>query len=197
MRRLIILLFTLFFFIGLKNIYPKEKMLIEIIPLGPIDNQVLDYLKDNLAEVFSASVSIGRTQPIPESTLDKKRNQYHSTAILKNLLRFKKEKGQKLLAIIDQDLYIQQLNFVFGEADPVNGVCIISLKRLDQTYYGLSQDQDLFFRRSLKEAVHELGHLLNLGHCPNPKCVMHFSNSLLDTDKKDYRFCQHCQKLLP
>jgi hypothetical protein len=28
------------------------------------------------------------------------------------------------------------------------------------------------------ETVHELGHLLNLGHCPNPRCVMHFSNSL-------------------
>ncbi|MBC7261326.1 MAG: hypothetical protein H5T63_04860, partial [Chloroflexi bacterium] len=27
----------------------------------------------------------------------------------------------------------------------------------------------------------------------DPKCVMHFSNSLLDTDIKGAEFCAHCQ----
>ncbi|MEA2005134.1 MAG: hypothetical protein U9O50_02570 [Acidobacteriota bacterium] len=46
------------------------------------------------------------------------------------------------------------------------------------------------------EAVHELGHTYGLSHCPDAKCVMHFSNSLLDTDKKSASFCTHCHKLL-
>lgn len=38
--------------------------------------------------------------------------------------------------------------------------------------------------RTLKEAVHELGHILGLAHCPDAGCVMHFSNALADTDRK-------------
>ncbi|RMD53346.1 MAG: archemetzincin, partial [Nitrospirae bacterium] len=94
------------------------------------------------------------------------------------------------------DLYADGLNFVFGEADILRGVAIISLTRLHQSFYGLPEDRGLFIERALKEAVHELGHLYGLRHCPDPHCVMHFSNSLLDTDKKSYKFCAICRRKL-
>jgi len=56
---------------------------------------------------------------------------------------------------------------------------------------------ELFLRRALTEAVHEVGHLLGIGHCPQPTCVMHFSNSLYDTDRKGPTFCSRCQEFLP
>jgi archaemetzincin len=31
-----------------------------------------------------------------------------------------------------------------------------------------------------------------LGHCENPRCVMFFSNSLMDTDGKGFEFCLRC-----
>jgi len=173
-------------------LHAQEKMNIEIIPIVEIDTFVLDYLKENLAEVFEAEVFVGQSQPIPEYAFNIKRGQYHSSEILQNLSRLKQ--GRMALAIIDQDLYVPELNFVFGEADPVSQICIISLLRLKQSYYDLPQDKELFLKRSLKEAVHEIGHLLGLAHCPNPKCVMHFSNSLRDTDIKDYRFCDTCRR---
>ncbi|MBE9507194.1 MAG: hypothetical protein IMY86_04025, partial [Chloroflexi bacterium] len=43
--------------------------------------------------------------------------------------------------------------------------------------------------------VHELGHTYRLSHCPQPRCVMHFSNSLHDTDAKEATFCQHCTQV--
>lgn len=171
-------------------------MIIEIIPFDSIDNFILDYLKENLSDIFSAEVYLGESFSLPEYAYNKRRAQYLSSQILDNLSRLKKNNRQKILAIINKDLYCLKLNFVFGEATPLNGVCIISIRRLYQSYYGLSEDKDLLLRRSLKEAVHEIGHLLNLGHCPNPKCVMHFSNSLLDTDRKDYQFCNDCKKHL-
>ncbi|WP_081825254.1 matrixin family metalloprotease [Persephonella sp. IF05-L8] len=50
----------------------------------------------------------------------------------------------------------------------------------------------IFIGRITKEAVHEIGHTLGLGHCPDPECVMHFSNSIVDTDRKSYFFCSVC-----
>jgi archaemetzincin len=46
--------------------------------------------------------------------------------------------------------------------------------------------------RALKEAVHELGHTLGLRHCSRSLCVMHFSNSIFDTDKKKSLLCDQC-----
>jgi archaemetzincin len=54
------------------------------------------------------------------------------------------------------------------------------------------EDQALFRERALKEAVHELGHTYGLQHCPNLRCVMHFSNSLRDTDAKQAKWCSRC-----
>lgn len=53
----------------------------------------------------------------------------------------------------------------------------------------------MLLRRALKEAVHELGHLFNLGHCQNPLCVMYLSRGLSETGRKDYRFCDNCKKV--
>ena len=46
--------------------------------------------------------------------------------------------------------------------------------------------------RTQKEAVHELGHTFNLQHCHRTFCVMHFSNSIFDTDKKESLLCDQC-----
>jgi archaemetzincin len=44
----------------------------------------------------------------------------------------------------------------------------------------------------VKEAVHELGHTLGMEHCPDRSCVMYFSNSLADTDRKGEAYCSRC-----
>ncbi|MFC2068038.1 hypothetical protein ACFLTP_03385 [Chloroflexota bacterium] len=46
----------------------------------------------------------------------------------------------------------------------------------------------MFEKRAVKEAVYELGHLYHLDHCTNPKCVMHFSTSLVGIDIKGKTF---------
>ena len=88
------------------------------------------------------------------------------------------------------------LNFVFGEADTLNGVALISLRRLREGFYGLPEDEGLLVERAIKEAVHELGHTYGLPHCGDPSCVMRFSNSLKDTDRKGRAFCPACRKRL-
>ncbi|HSB34140.1 MAG TPA: hypothetical protein VLG39_06770 [Nitrospirota bacterium] len=98
--------------------------------------------------------------------------------------------------MIDADLYVPGLNFVFGEADVLAWIAVIGLPRLRQEYYGLEPDRNLFLRRAAKEAIHELGHTRGLGHCSDRLCFMHFSNSLPDTDVKEPIFCAACRNRL-
>jgi archaemetzincin len=172
----------------------NREMGIVLVAIGEVDRNVMDRLKDDLSKVFN-KVSVEKGMPEPLYTYNKKRNQYLSTAILSTLMGQKEYASyEKILGIVDHDLFVPELNFVFGEAGPK--AAVISLTRLRQTFYRLPEDQDLFHRRVLTEAVHELGHTYGLGHCGNPRCVMFFSNSLSDTDRKGPGFCPECRKNL-
>jgi archaemetzincin len=104
--------------------------------------------------------------------------------------------AERLLGLVDLDLYTPGLNFVFGQASMGGREALIALPRLRQSFYGLADDEALFHERAIKEAVHELGHTYGLGHCPDATCVMHFSNSLPDTDFKGKGFCAVCKAAL-
>lgn len=166
-----------------------------IIPVDIRDPSILLKIAPHIERTFHREVSLGPPISIPPSSYDPMRDQYHSTAILRSLIPLKKGWG-RVLGVTDVDLYVPGLNFVFGEADVINGVALISLKRLREGFYGLPEREDLFLERAVKEAVHELGHTYGLAHCPDPGCVMHFSNSLRDTDIKGKGFCPLCERKL-
>jgi len=165
---------------------------IVLVAVGEIDKNVLDRLQNDLGQIINKQISVGKGMPEPDYAFDQKRKQHLSTAILKAIVKQKEYAPfEKILGIVDHDLFVPELNFVFGEASPK--AAVISLTRLKQTFYRLPEDQNLFHRRVLTEAVHELGHTYGLGHCENPRCVMFFSNSLADTDRKGSEFCPSCK----
>ncbi len=165
-------------------------------PLSMIDSQTLEILKQSLEQSFSRPVEIMAQVSNLDFAYDPSRQQHLSPRLLSALRSFSMEPGDRCLGMVDVDLYSPGLNFVFGEADISAGVAVISVYRLMQERYGLPQDDGLFQDRVIKEAVHELGHTYNLGHCQDIRCVMHFSNSLADTDIKGASFCQKCQQRL-
>jgi len=167
---------------------------LNIIPIGKIDQRILDYLKVELRKKFGLEVGIVEPMEKPDYAYNPQRRQYHSTSILEKISKLT---NGVILGVVDLDLYVPDLNFVFGQAAPLMRMAIISLARLRQECYGLPKNESLFRERAIKEAVHELGHVFGLNHCRDPKCVMHFSNSLFDTDKKSSSFCSKCLKLLP
>ena len=174
------------------------------IILQPVSFQLgkdtISILEKVLSEEFNAHVST--VSPIrgeiPLQLFDRDRNQWKSNEILQWLLdklRPTKSTTTKILAICDFDAYSNGLNFVFGEAYIDGRISAIYVPRLRQEFYGLKEDQYLFYERIVKEAVHELGHAFGLSHCGNTRCVMHFSNSLSDTDIKEIHFCNVCKHL--
>jgi archaemetzincin len=164
---------------------------ITLKPSGDIADEIMEELKDKVGGVFHCPVEIEADFGDLAQAYNVERKQYLSSELLASL--GKAERASRVVGITDVDLYVPRLNFVFGEADIGAGTAIVSLYRLSQEYYGLAPDEALFLERATKEIVHELGHTFGLGHCPNNKCVMHFSNSLADTDLKEAYFCSMCR----
>ena len=165
--------------------------IVHIVPIGEISESVISLLATKLMDFFHGiQFQIYHSIPIPKHCLNPLRGQYKAECVLKAIPNTK----GKALGVIDEDLYVPNLNFVFGVATSTKA--IIALPRLRNEFYGMKGDEKLFLLRVLKEAIHELGHSFGLSHCPNPKCVMHFSNSILDTDIKGPDFCDNCKKKL-
>ncbi len=167
-----------------------------IMPFGEIDPNALGSVARALRENYQCEAVVGEPAPLPEKTYNARRKQYHATRILQIMEAQKPDLCDLMLGVIDEDLYVPELNFVFGEADVLARLAVIGLPRLRQEFYGFDPDPGLFLLRAAKEAIHELGHTCGLGHCPDRECIMHFSNSLRDTDVKGPRFCAACRSKL-
>lgn len=173
-------------------------MKIALQPIGAIAEGTLEALKARINRSFGSPVEIRQSITLPREYLNIERKQYLAHKLIELVKQSGKAHDEIVLGVVDEDTFAPELNFVFGEADMSAGIAVISLTRLRQEYYGLERDDAKFSDRAAKEAVHELGHTFGLLHCPDPDCVMHFSNSLADTDWKKDSFCSRCRpKLFP
>jgi len=171
-------------------------MKIGILRVGQVDSHVIDRIQENLNMIFPKTTCalISETMPIPSEAFNNARQQYRSDIILSRVHSYaEKDKAlDRVLGTVNVDIFVPELNFVFGEAECPGKATLISLWRLRPEFYGKAPNMELFLERITKEAVHELGHSLGLRHCSNPFCVMYFSNSIFETDRKQSLFCNKC-----
>jgi archaemetzincin len=154
-----------------------------VVPMdGPPASEIVQLVVDLRREEVHATL----TDPValPASAYDRARGQYRAERLLAAAREFD---GRRVLGVTARDIYAEGLNFAFGIADSPGRAAVISLFRLR-----IGADDLTSRGRAVKEAVHELGHTLGLRHCDDPRCVMHFSNSLVDTDRKASRLCERC-----
>lgn len=174
-----------------------ERGTIYLVPVEKVEQDLLRHLSRRIERIFPFSVKVDKPLLHPDYAYNKGRDQYKSDLILRRLQKLDLQGAERILGVINLDLYTPGLNFVFGQALMGNNTALIALPRLRQEFYGLPEDKNLYYSRAVKEAVHELGHTFGLGHCRNTRCVMHFSNSLADSDYKGKEFCEDCLDKLP
>ena len=168
-----------------------------IIPLGTHPRDIrLEDLRAGIERVLPVHAHLVERPVDIDSALDSSRKQYHSTSVLALMLGNSDLRSSRLLGITSFDLFVPVLTFVFGQAQLNNRAAVFSTFRLHNEFYGLPKSGELLAERSLKEALHELGHTYGLRHCMDLPCVMNSSTYVEDIDLKPPDFCLPCREHL-
>jgi archaemetzincin len=187
MKRLALLLLLLF--ADCKRAVPPGRVV--LVPIGPLPANVLADLQRELAPILKREVTIGDEIPRPPAGFNKSRNQYLGDALLEQLERNDRPDAARVVGIIDSDAYAPGLNYVFGQARLPGRFAVVALPRLRQSLRAHPEDAARFRERVLKITIHELGHTFGFVHCPDRKCVMHFSNAIGEADYSGVQYCDN------
>ena len=128
----------------------------------------------------------------PEYAFDERRYQYDAGIIIEALESMDFKNYEKVIGVLNLDLFIPIFTHVFGEAKQGGKFALVSLFRLGENPDGSIPTSGLIYERAAKVVLHELGHLFNLLHCDNKRCLMHFSGCVNELDEKPYYLCEYC-----
>jgi archaemetzincin len=168
--------------------------LLQLLPIGNVDGELIKDLCPALSEILVIPCEVLPVRLDPEFAFHGERQQYLSSEILYQMRSLVPNHAWRTLGVAAVDLYIPILTFVFGEAQIGGPHAVLSTHRLRQEFYGLPTDHGLLLERAIKEAVHEVGHTLNLTHCDEYRCAMASSHAVEWIDLKDNSLCPNCRQ---
>lgn len=172
------------------------KKQIGLVPLGEVPALVLKVIAANIAAYYKWPATVLPMVPVPRSAFDDNRLRYDAGIIINTLDTWDFSDYSKIVGVMSQDLFIPIFNHVYGQAVQGGDLALVSLFRLNRNADGSLPPLSLFYERAAKVALHELGHLFNLFHCDESKCVMHFSGAIDDLDTIPFYLCRDCERRL-
>ena len=174
----------------------SERTCIGLVPIGEVSEITSKSIAAHIVGYLDLDVDILPALDHPSYAHDQKRIQYDAGAILKAMESEPFHGHAKVIGVLDVDLFVPILTHVFGEAQQGGKCALVSMHRLKKNIDGSTASLSLQLERAAKVALHELGHLLDLHHCMDQRCLMHFSGGLEDLDKTPLYFCRYCSVFL-
>ncbi len=166
---------------------------ITLISFGYFDQEILEMIVPDLSREFSFPVRTKVGNLDLSEFYDPSRRQYNGTSLLHKIKTEYASDSSKTLGLLNIDLFIPILTYIFGQALLNGPIGIASIYRLSNDRYGIKKDDTTLLDRFRKEAIHELGHMFGLIHCSDPVCVMRSSTYVEDIDQKSHVLCQKCR----
>ena len=174
----------------------QDRQRIGILPIGDIPEIVPKVIAAHVSGYLDLQATLVRSIKNPTYALDKQRLQYDVGPILQRLESEQFTSVDKVIGILDVDLFVPVFTHVFGEARQGGRVALISMFRLRENPMEAIDVSTLALERTAKVALHELCHLYDLTHCDSRRCLMHFSGSLPDLDEIPLSFCRYCSQYI-
>jgi archaemetzincin len=170
---------------------------VNLVAVGWVEETLLAFIGDGLSRVFGKSVQSGPPLERPHYAFNGERGQYLAEAIILKLAQIRDTLGGRVLGVTGIDVYRRDGRSILGHADRENRTALVSIKRLQEEYYGLPPNPDRLHERGLKEAIRQVGTTYGLKGCTNPLCPMFDTHELLDLDIKRPFICPRCKSELP
>lgn len=189
MKFLILILYTALF----HTINAAEKI-IAIQPLGEVNQERLDIVKKNLEDSFGLKVETLETKPLPKEAWYEPRSRYRADKLLTFLDDQTAAKYTIVIGLTSKDISTTKDEHedwgIFGLGELGGRVCIVSTFRLNAR----GADEKKLRERFWKVAVHEVGHVMGLDHCPMKSCIMQDAEaSIVTVDDENGKFCEGCK----
>jgi archaemetzincin len=182
------------FLISLRAFAEAPPLVIAVQPLDLVKKERLDCMKKGLEKAYGLPVEILPVLPLPPEAWYAPRSRYRAEKILDFLNRKADAKYQIIVGITSRDISTTKDEHpdwdVFGLGQLGGRACVVSTFRLGAR----GADEDKLRSRLAKVAVHEVGHVLSLDHCPQAACVMQDAeSSIVTVDKETGEFCNTCK----
>ena len=170
----------------------RTKIRVGVVPIGNVPEITSKTIAAHLLGYLDINADVLPSLEHPAYACDKKRLQYDAGTILDALESEPFHDYTKVIGVLDVDLFIPILTYVFGEAKQGGKYALVSLFRLKRNPDGSISPISLLLERAAKVALHEVSHLFDLHHCMDRRCLMHFSGKLDHLDKTPLYFCRYC-----
>ncbi|MBM4372089.1 MAG: matrixin family metalloprotease [Deltaproteobacteria bacterium] len=173
-----------------------------IQPLGSYREVDARVVRQALRDVYGFDVRILEPLAMPPVAYYKPRNRHRADRLLAVLDGLRQEAARAcelVVGLTRQDISTTKGDVkdwgIFGLGQIHGTACVVSAYRLIR---GLGKKEaDKGLRRVVKVAIHEVGHVLGLHHCPTPGCVMNDAEGTVKTvDRETGLLCPACQRFL-
>jgi predicted Zn-dependent protease len=173
----------------------KGRFGIKMIPLGKVSWEMQDFIVETIQGAFRKKVMAQKSQKIPAITFNETRKQYSSKELI-DYLRSLKTYKEKVVGLIDEDMFKADESFVFSDYSTLKEVAVISLWRFEQIKMYFDCDLSLMMDRIKKEIINKTGMIHGFKECEDPQCVMFETKTIGDLDLKKAEFCKYCKDSL-
>jgi len=169
---------------------------IGVVPLGEVCELTLKSIAAHILGYLHLDALILPPIEHPMYAYEERRHQYDAGAIIAAMESLSFPQCDKIIGVVDLDLFIPIFIHVFGEARQGGRAALVSIYRLKPPSLTSQEALNLQMERAAKVALHELGHLYDLHHCMDSLCLMHFSGGLEALDQTPLYLCRYCSLYL-
>lgn len=159
---------------------------VRLVPLGPVDALSCQVVAANLQALMDLTTDILPPRPVFPDAFMETRRQYDAVKLIKGLAEA--FPGPALgLGLTGCDIGTPVLTYVLGESQLGGRMAVVSTYRLTGVGHRIKLE------RLVKISLHEMAHVLGLGHCWQPQCLMRSPRNVDQIDELPLDFCDTCR----
>jgi archaemetzincin len=174
----------------------SKKGCIGVVSIGEVPKAALLDIAGHIQTHLNLVPVVLPPMQTPSYAYDERRRQYNAATILKAFGSLPFQDYDKVIGVLNVDLFIPVFTHVLGEAQEGGRFALASMYRLRTGLNRSRTPMVHILERLTKVALHEIGHLFDVARCLNQECLMHYSSSLEDLDAIRINFCRYCSMYL-